>query len=135
MSILQKRRQFRQATQAEQEAGASNIVAVTPATQQLHPSAAKGWVKFNMAAAILASYNVSSITDNGSGDWTVNWNVDFSSADYAVVVSALCTSASSKLPIVVAQTAGSVQIQNVTAAGVLGETNTTAIYCVAYGDQ
>ena len=47
---------------------------------------AKAWVNFNGTGtvAIRASYNVSSITDNGTGDYTVNFTNAFADANYAV---------------------------------------------------
>ena len=73
------------ATQAQQETATATNVLVTPGRQQFHPSAAKAWVTFNGTGtvAIGASYNVSSITDNGTGDYTVNFTTVFSSANYA----------------------------------------------------
>lgn len=43
-------------------------------TEQVYNGAAKAWVNFNGSGviAILASFNVSSITDIGNGDYTVN---------------------------------------------------------------
>ena len=70
------------ATQAEQETGTSNTVPVTPGRQHFHPSAAKAWVHFNSAGNPAASYNFSSVTDNGVGNWTVNIAADMSSANY-----------------------------------------------------
>jgi len=52
----------------------------------------KGWVYCNSAGTIQASYNVSSVTKNGKGDYTVNWNTGFSSANYAVAVTPVGTS-------------------------------------------
>jgi hypothetical protein len=48
---------------------------------------AKAWVNFNGTGtvAIRASFNVSSITDNGTGDYTVNFTNALVDADYAVV--------------------------------------------------
>lgn len=48
----------------------------------------KAWVNFNGTGtvAIRASYNVSSITDNGTGDYTVNFINPMSSVDYCVVM-------------------------------------------------
>jgi hypothetical protein len=45
---------------------------------------AKAWVNFNGtgAVAIRASYNVSSITDNGTGDYTVNFTTAMADANY-----------------------------------------------------
>lgn len=73
------------ASQSDQETGTSTSVAVTPGVQKYHPSAAKAWVSFQGTGTvtILASYNVSSITDNGTGDYTVNFTTAFSSANYA----------------------------------------------------
>jgi hypothetical protein len=51
---------------------------------------AKAWVIFNGSGtiAINASYNVKSLTDNGTGDYLVNWAVPFKSAAYVVQVTA-----------------------------------------------
>lgn len=73
------------ATQAQQEAASDNTVAVTPGVAHNHPSAAKGWADWNSSGTEAASYNVSSVTDeSGAGDYTINWNTDFSSGDYSV---------------------------------------------------
>ena len=47
---------------------------------------AKAWVNFNGTGtvAIRASFNVSSITDNGTGDYTVNFTTALEDANYAV---------------------------------------------------
>jgi len=47
----------------------------------------RAWVNFNGTGtvAIRASYNVSSITDNGTGDYTVNFTSAISDANYASV--------------------------------------------------
>ena len=44
----------------------------------------KAWVNFNgtSTVAIRASYNVSSITDNGTGDYTVNFTTAMVDANY-----------------------------------------------------
>ena len=51
---------------------------------------AKAWVNFNGTGtvAIRASYNVSSITDNGTGDYTVNFTTAMVDANYAANVTA-----------------------------------------------
>ena len=50
---------------------------------------AKAWVNFNGTGtvAIRASYNVSSITDNGTGQYTVNFTTAMPDANYAVAIS------------------------------------------------
>lgn len=47
---------------------------------------AKAWVNFNGTGtvAIRAAGNVSSITDNGTGDYTVNFTTAMADANYAV---------------------------------------------------
>jgi hypothetical protein len=56
----------------------------TSATNCIQGSA-KAWVNFNGTGtpAIRASYNVSSITDNGTGDYTINFTNAFADANYA----------------------------------------------------
>ena len=48
----------------------------------------KAWVNFNGTGtvAIRASYNVSSITDNGVGDYTVNFTTALADANYSTVI-------------------------------------------------
>jgi len=48
-------------------------------------NAVKAWVNFNGTGtvAIRASFNVSSITDNGTGDYTVNFTTALADANYA----------------------------------------------------
>jgi hypothetical protein len=47
---------------------------------------AKAWVNFNGTGtvAILRAFNVSSITDNGTGTYTVNFTIAMSDANYSV---------------------------------------------------
>lgn len=49
-------------------------------------NAVKAWVNFNGTGtvAIRASFNVSSITDNGTGDYTVNFATALADANYSV---------------------------------------------------
>ena len=74
------------ATQAEQETGSSTTVYTSPGRQHFHPSAAKAWVNFNNAGTTAASYNITSITDTGAGNWTVNIATDFSTSSYVGVI-------------------------------------------------
>lgn len=50
----------------------------------------KAWVNFNGTGtvAIRDSYNVSSITDNGTGDYTVNFTTALEDANYSAVFGA-----------------------------------------------
>jgi len=48
--------------------------------------ACRAWVNFDGSSAIRASGNVSSITDNGTGDYTVNFTTAMQDANYCAVV-------------------------------------------------
>ena len=50
-------------------------------------SSVQAWVNFNGTGtvAIRASYNVSSITDNGAGDYTVNFTTALPDANYSAI--------------------------------------------------
>lgn len=75
------------ASQAEMEAASSTSVFSSPSRQKYHPGMAKAWVSFDGSGTvtILASYNVSSITDNGSADFTTNFTTAFSSDAYCSI--------------------------------------------------
>jgi len=73
------------ADQTQMEAASSIAVASTPGRQHFHPLSLKAWVRFNAAGTIAASNNIASITDSGTGDWTVNIATDFSTANYCGV--------------------------------------------------
>lgn len=64
----------------------NNLIArINGSNQQLN--AVKAWVNFNGTGtvAIRASFNVTSITDNGVGDYTVNFTTALADANYACV--------------------------------------------------
>lgn len=109
------------ATQAEQEAGTATDKYVSPGRQHFHPSAVKCWGKANGAGtSLIVNYNVSSITDTGTGQLTVNVGTDFSSADYSVTTSVERVATSLAVANVdnggllrnASQAAGSFQIEN-----------------------
>lgn len=75
------------AAQADQETATSTTTVVTPGRQHFHPSASKCWLKCDHAGNVDASYNITSITDTGTGVVTVTIATDFSSAHYALNVS------------------------------------------------
>jgi len=60
------------------------------ATQNGMTGIAKAWVNFNGTGtvAIRDSFNVSSITDNGTGDYTVNFTTAMPNANYAITLTA-----------------------------------------------
>ena len=78
-------------TTAEIAAGAVTDAKVNAsaaiADTKLSGTTCKAWVNFNGTGtvAIRASYNVSSITDNGIGDYTVNFTTALADANYCAV--------------------------------------------------
>ena len=71
--------------------GSSNItdvVSYRPDYGTDYPDVLEGWINFDASTATINDqYNVSSISDNGTGDFTINWATSFSNANYSVVTS------------------------------------------------
>lgn len=76
------------ATQSEMEAASSTSVYVSPGRTKYHPGVAKAWCYVTLSGGtptLAASHNVTSITDNGTGDYSINFTTAFSSASYASI--------------------------------------------------
>lgn len=129
------------ATQADQETGTSTTTFVSPGRQQYHPSAAKAWVSIDGTGTvgINASYNVSSITDNATGSYTVNLSTSFSGTNYVVVASNLSAGfgASMRLAAPSALATGSFTILsgNLDASANFTAEDKDPVMAVAFGDQ
>ena len=127
------------ATQAQMETGTLLDVFVPPGRQQFHPSAAKAWVIVDTAGNIQASYNLTSVTDDGVGGITTVWNVDFSSAAYAVNGQAIATPAGTALSTLLAHVRNSLATTNasLTCVNMSDFLATDPNYwsVVVYGDQ
>lgn len=126
------------ATQAEQEAATSTTVAVTPGRQKYHPSAAKGWIFFDGTATTptaAASYNVSSITDNAAGDYTINWSTAFSGTSYSLAgVTGRISGATALIELPASPTASAAQINvRKNSDNTLGDASQISL--MAFGDQ
>jgi len=69
------------------DVAAARITTALNATGSAPIFACRAWVNFNGTGtvAIRASGNVSSITDNGTGDYTVNFATAMPDANYAVI--------------------------------------------------
>lgn len=80
------------ATKSDQQDGSSDAVAVTPAHQQDHDSAAKAWCNFSGTATgthgCNASYNVSSVTRTSAGNYQINFTVPFADTNYVCIATA-----------------------------------------------
>ena len=72
---------------------APTATALTTASGSAPSYSARAWVNFNGTGtvAIRASGNVSSITDNGTGDYTVNFATAMPDADYALNITTATT--------------------------------------------
>lgn len=74
------------ATQAVMETATANDTAVTPGTQKFHPGHPKAWGFYNgSTSTLVTSWNVASVTRDGTGDYTVAFSNAMSSTNYAVV--------------------------------------------------
>jgi hypothetical protein len=120
------------ATQANQETATSTTTVVTPGRQHFHPSASKCWLKCDNAGNVNASYNITSITDTGTGVVTVTIATDLSSAHYALLVSGgtdILYSAPST-----SQAAGSFVIRGVNPGTGNVQDSILGYYAVCFGD-
>jgi hypothetical protein len=124
------------ATQSDQETSTSTTTFVSPGRQQFHPSACKAWVEFNVSGTRLASYNVSSVTDNGPGDWTPNFTTSFSSGNFACAGTGGKAGSTELVYNIIALAAGSCRI-NLVSVGVGTTDPDTAgvITAIFFGDQ
>lgn len=124
------------ATQTEVNAGTDNTRAIVPNTllggMKTHLSAAgsapiyacRAWVNFNgVNNTIVGSGNVSSITDNGTGDYTINFTTAMQDANYAISGNATQNSGS------LSSSANTLSLKNAT-NGVLANKSTTSFTIV-----
>ena len=97
---------------------------------------AQAWVRFNGTGtvAINDSYNVSSITDNGAGDYTVNFASALANANYAMATS--CLNASAPNTVVEnhgapTRTTGAIRLYCLVSGA---PTDFTGVSCIFFGD-
>lgn len=74
------------ATDAEVKTGTETSKAVVPSSILSHEGVCKAWVSFESVGTLSVkdSYNVTSVTDNGEGDFTVNFDNNFANTGYAI---------------------------------------------------
>ena len=124
-----------EASQAQMEAASVGTVYASPRRTQYHPGVAKAWCKFNGTSAGPitpdADYNCDDVTDNGTGNYTVNWTTDFSGSAYCVT--ATCASQNYMSQDGGAATAGGAQMFCNNDSGSVEDTS--VIYVAAFGDQ
>lgn len=78
------------AVKTDQTTATSTSVAVVPGVQQYHPSAVKAWTYTTSPASspptLSASYNISSVARNSTGNYTYNFTTSFTSSSYSTVL-------------------------------------------------
>jgi|LakMenEpi03Aug12_release.lakeMendotaPanAssembly.Ray.scaffolds.fasta_scaffold231567_4 hypothetical protein len=89
--------------------GFNNIVTHTDGAGTVNAAHCRVWVNFDASSgtpSIRANFNVSSITDNGVGDFTVNFTNALADANYAVTTTP--TSTGNAAPVLVIYSSASV---------------------------
>ena len=93
----------------------------------------KAWVNFNGTGtvAIRASYNVSSITDNGVGDYTVNFTTALTDANYSAVATCAAIGFPSPTAVYTSATTSAVRVSSQGVSAGSGVNGDTATFCVS----
>lgn len=102
------------AVQSEMETGTDTGRAVAPGVQHYHAGHPKVWAKVAVSAgtpSISTSYNMTSVTDSGTGDLTLTIATDFSSANWACLASFAWNSGTGVSIEVFSQAAGTAEIK------------------------
>lgn len=122
------------ASQATMEAESTVPIVVTPDMAHFAPSAIKAWGIFTgSTGALAASYNITSVAHNGTGDWTVTIATDFSNASYVIVATAYANGLPNRFMNVYAKAAGTFSLFCTSDAG--GSFDPTSVMFICVGDQ
>jgi hypothetical protein len=100
--------------------------------------APKAWIRFNGTGtpAIVSSYNVASITDNGTGDYTINFTTPFANTNYCLIGTAdsqIGSTNATRSVEIHTLSVGSARIQTVNSAGGLEDVEHAVI--MIFGSQ
>lgn len=110
---------------------ATTATALTTASGSAPSYSARAWVNFDGTGtvAIRASGNVSSITDNGAGDYTANFTTAMPDANYSAVTSCGLTQSFSQTGAFISggSTASGTRIVLLTTSGVFVDENIVTI--------
>ena len=96
---------------------------------------AKAWVNFDGTTSpgtIRSNYNVSSVTKNGTGEYTVNFATPMADANYSVALAVQTTSELDFRPVIkstLTPTTSSIRVANLKTTGGSGNQDPT-IFCV-----
>jgi hypothetical protein len=108
---------------------APTATALTTASGSAPSYSARAWANFNGTGtvAIRASGNVSSITDNGTGDYTANFTTAMPDANFSAVGTVGAADSGSRVLHNRAFASGSIRIQTTNGAGGLGDYDTISV--------
>lgn len=104
---------------------------------------AKAWVNFNGTGTVVRRswFNVSSITDNNTGDYTINFENGFASSDdYTACVTASCENGTAAIPTVhqfgvtTSSTGSSFRFRISEGNSYVTQRDSTNIYVIVFGD-
>ena len=130
-----------EAAQSDKETATSTTKYVSTGRKQYHPYAAKVYINFTWSAGVPTSgrnFNVTSMTDNGTGDVTFNFTVAFSDTNYAWAASGgdsgWSTSTSFSARTATANVAGSKRVQYGNTSFTAADLNLGCSF-IAFGDQ
>lgn len=121
------------AIQSEMETATDVLRAVVPGRQHFHPGHPKFWAYADPAGVLITSYNVTSITDTGTGRMTVTIATDFSSANWCCVATVDSPPTAERYAAVEAKTAGTVIVSSTLDTG--APDDPVAYNVVGFGDQ
>lgn len=123
------------ADQSDIEAGTATNMIVAPQRMKFHPGVAKAWILWaTSGTTITASYNVTSVTNTGTGNETVNLNNNLSSADFAAFASANADGSNNVTINIGTKTASSVQVRLYSQQDSLTAVDSAAAQVVIFGD-
>lgn len=129
------------AVQSEMETATDTTRAVVPGRMRFHPGVAKCWSVVNVTGgthALAASLNITSITDGSTGQHTVTIATDFSSANWACMVSAQGSDgivANTRVASPSAKAVGSVVISTYDLSATPALADAVSVSMVGFGDH
>ena len=116
---------------------------ITPGTTPATPGAnilykegfIRGWVKFNgINGALFDSFNVDSVTDHSTGNFSVVWTTDFGDADYSIVNNCNTNAVGSQFVVrEESVSAGAVRLR--VTVGITTTSDISRVYVLAIGGQ
>jgi hypothetical protein len=123
------------AVKSDQVTATSTSVAVVPAIQQNHPSAAKAWVTFvGTTGVILDAYQVASVVRSSAGSYAVTLTTPFVDANYPALVTTQGTASGGTNGRTSSQTTTVINVVATNSSGTATDP-TVSVTVVAFGTQ